>query len=75
MIKKIKIFKIKSFKSYTGSLTPITFKKNFPFFVKRIFFLYGKKIKLEEIMHIKNVRNFLYQSTGMQSLPLKLTKR
>jgi len=45
-IKKIKKIQIKSFKSLTGKLIPISFNKNFPFSVKRVFFLYGKKNKI-----------------------------
>ena len=45
-MKKIRKIKIKSFKSITGKLTPITFNKNFPFRIKRIFFLHGLKNKI-----------------------------
>ncbi|RZO49118.1 MAG: hypothetical protein EVA76_02890 [Candidatus Pelagibacterales bacterium] len=45
-MKKIKKIKIKSFKSTSGKLIPISFNKKFPFPIKRIFFLYGKKKKL-----------------------------
>jgi len=45
-MKKIKKIKIKSFKSVSGKLIPISFNKKFPFPVKRIFFLYGKKQKI-----------------------------
>jgi len=44
-MKKIRKIKIKSFKSITGKLIPITFNKNFPFRIKRIFILYGLKKK------------------------------
>ena len=44
-MKKIRKIKIKSFKSYSGKLIPITFNKKFPFKIKRIFFLYGLKSK------------------------------
>jgi len=45
-MEKIKKIKIKSFKSFSGKLIPITFNKKFPFAVKRIFFLYGIKNKI-----------------------------
>ena len=45
-MKKIKKIKIKSFKSVSGKLIPISFNKKFPFPIKRIFFLYGKKKKI-----------------------------
>ena len=38
-----KIIKLKKFTSNSGSLLPITFNNKFPFKVKRIFFIYGKK--------------------------------
>ena len=44
-MKKIKKIKIKSFKSTSGNLIPISFNKKFPFTIKRIFFLYGVKDK------------------------------
>tara|TARA_Y100000590_G_scaffold446003_1_gene578898 strand:- start:453 stop:866 length:414 start_codon:yes stop_codon:yes gene_type:complete len=45
-IKSIKKIKIKSFKSYSGKLIPISFNKKFPFKIKRIFFLHGIKNKI-----------------------------
>ena len=45
-MKKIKKVKIKSFKSASGKLIPISFNKKFPFSIKRIFFLYGLKKKI-----------------------------
>jgi len=42
-MKPYKIFTIKKFTSMSGELLPITFDKNFPIKVKRIFFIYGKK--------------------------------
>ena len=45
-MKKIRVFKIKSFSSLSGKLIPISFNKKFPIKVKRIFFIYGKKNKV-----------------------------
>ena len=45
-MKKIRKIKIKSFKSVSGKLIPISFNKKFPFSIKRIFFLYGIKNKI-----------------------------
>ena len=45
-MKKIRKIKIKSFKSVTGKLIPISFNKKFPFSTKRIFFLHGSKNKI-----------------------------
>ena len=45
-MKKIKKFKIKTYLAKTGRLIPISFNKQFPMQVKRVFFLYGKKNKI-----------------------------
>jgi dTDP-4-dehydrorhamnose 3,5-epimerase-like enzyme len=45
-MKKIKKIKIKSYNSASGKLVPISFDKKFPFSIKRIFFLHGKKNKI-----------------------------
>ena len=45
-MEKIKKIKIKSFKSFSGKLIPISFDEKFPFSIKRIFFLYGIKNKM-----------------------------
>ena len=45
-MKKIRKINFKSFASYSGKLIPIAFNKRFPFSIKRIFFLYGKKNKM-----------------------------
>ena len=42
-MKTYKIFTLKKFINKSGELLPITFDKNFPIKVKRIFFIYGKK--------------------------------
>ncbi len=42
-MKLYKIFNFKKFKNISGELLPITFDKQFPIKVKRIFFIYGKK--------------------------------
>ena len=39
----MKLQKLKIFKETTGSLIPISLKKNIPFKVKRIFIIHGKK--------------------------------
>ena len=44
-MKNIKKIRLKSFKSFSGRLTPISFNKNFPFKIKRIFFIHGTKNK------------------------------
>ena len=39
----MKLQKLKIYKETTGSLIPISLKKNIPFKVKRIFIIHGKK--------------------------------
>tara|TARA_B100000686_G_C16436150_1_gene784611 strand:+ start:116 stop:529 length:414 start_codon:yes stop_codon:yes gene_type:complete len=46
LLKKIKIFKIKSFSKSSGKLIPLTFNRKLPINTKRIFFIYGKKNKI-----------------------------
>ena len=58
-MEKIKKIKIKSFRSISGKLVPISFNKKFPFKIKRIFFYMQRKIKYVATMPIKNVPNFL----------------
>ena len=45
-MKKIKKFKIKTYSNKTGTLTPLTFDKQFQMKVKRVFFINGKKNKI-----------------------------
>ena len=45
-MKKIKKFKIKSFSKPSGKLLPLSFGRDFPITIKRIFFIYGKKNKI-----------------------------
>ena len=45
-MKNIRKIKIKSYNSVSGKLVPISFDKKFPFSIKRIFFLHGKKNKI-----------------------------
>ena len=42
-IKKIRKFKLKSFKKRSGRLVPVEFEKNFNMKAKRIFYIHGKK--------------------------------
>ena len=45
----------KIYKKKSGTLLPISFKKNIPFATKRLFIINGKKIFIEVIMLITNV--------------------
>ena len=42
-MKKIKIFKLKSYSKKSGKLVPINFNNKFPIKVERIFYIFGKK--------------------------------
>tara|TARA_B110001452_G_scaffold14142_1_gene11611 strand:- start:77 stop:481 length:405 start_codon:yes stop_codon:yes gene_type:complete len=42
-MKKIKIFKLKSYIKKSGKLVPINFNNKFPIKVRRIFYIFGKK--------------------------------
>ena len=42
-MKKIKIFKLKSYIKKSGKLVPIKFNNKFPIKVERIFYIFGKK--------------------------------
>ena len=55
---QISKIKFKSFKKKSGSLIPLSLKKDFPIKVKRIFLIKGKKILQEVITLIKDVHNF-----------------
>ena len=59
-MKKIKIFKLKSYSRISGKLMPINFDKKFPIKVKRIFFINGNKNKIRgEHAHKKCFQFFI----------------
>ena len=70
-MKKIRKIKIKSFKSLTGKLIPISFNKNFPLPVKRIFFLYGKKNKIRGDHAHKKCSQFFILLSGKITLSIR----
>ena len=63
-MKKIKKIKIKSFKSVSGKLIPVSFDKKFPFSIKRIFFLYGIKKKIRGDHAHKKCSQFVFPVLG-----------
>ena len=63
-MKKIRKFRIKSFSKSTGKLIPISFNKQFPIKVKRIFFLYGKKNKIRGDHAHKKCSQFMVCVSG-----------
>ena len=70
-MEKIKKIKIKSFKSFSGKLIPITFNKKFPFAVKRIFFLYGIKNKIRGDHAHKKCSQLFMAVSGKMILNIK----
>ena len=70
-MKKIKKIKIKSFKSLSGELVPISFNKKFPFRVKRIFFLHGSKNKMRGHHAHKKCSQLFMAKSGKMILNLK----
>ena len=70
-MKKIKKLKIKSFYKSTGKLIPLSFNKKFPFKVKRIFFLYGKKNKIRGDHAHKKCSQLFIAISGKMLLKVK----
>ena len=70
-MKKIKKFKIKTYSSETGKLIPISFNKQFPIQVKRIFFLYGKMNKVRGDHAHKKCSQFFFPISGKVILNIK----
>ena len=70
-MKKIKKIKIKSFKSVSGKLIPVSFDKKFPFSIKRIFFLYGIKKKIRGDHAHKKCSQLFKPITGKMILKIK----
>ena len=73
-MKKIRKFRIKSFSKSTGKLIPISFNKQFPIKVKRIFFLYGKKNKTRGEHSHKKSSQFFFPIHGKVILNIKTLK-
>ena len=73
-MKKIRKFKIKSFSKSTGKLIPISFNKQFPLKVRRIFFLYGKKNKTRGEHAHKKCSQFFVLIHGKVILNIKTLK-
>jgi len=73
-MKKIRKFRIKSFSKSTGKLIPISFNKQFPIKVKRIFFLYGKKNKTRGEHAHKKCSQFFIPIHGKVILNIKTPK-
>ena len=73
-MEKIKKIKIKSFRSISGKLVPISFNKKFPFKIKRIFFLYAKKNKIRGDHAHKKCSQLFMTISGKVRLDIKTPK-
>lgn len=60
----MKKFKFKSFKKKSGTLLPFSIRKSFPFLVKRIFIIKGKKKFVRGDHAHKKCSQFLYPIVG-----------
>ena len=68
----MKKFKFKFYKKKSGTLTPFSFKKDFPIIVKRIFIINGKKnfinlffqwwVKFKLVVFLKKEKKRLYST-------------
>ena len=70
-MKNIRKIKIKSYNSVSGKLVPISFDKKFPFSIKRIFFLHGKKNKIRGEHAHKKCSQFFFSIHGKVILNIK----
>ena len=70
-MKKIRKFHIKTRSKSSGKLSVINFNNNFPFKVKRIFFLYGKKNKVRGNHAHKKCSQFFVPLSGKIILYIK----
>lgn len=73
-MKKIKKFKIKSFSKPSGKLLPLSFGRDFPITIKRIFFIYGKKNKIRGNHAHKKCSQFFIPILGKTILYIKTLK-
>jgi len=63
-MKRIKIYKNKTFKKKTGILIPVNFDKKYPIHPKRIFFIYGKRNAIRGDHAHKKCSQFFYCLSG-----------
>ena len=73
-MKKIKKFKIRSYSKASGKLIPISFGRQFPIKVKRVFFLYGRKNKTRGDHAHKKCSQFFFPILGKFILKIKTPK-
>jgi len=74
-MKKIKKYKINSYSKNSGTIITMSFDKNFPIKVKRIFFIYGKKNKIRGNHAHKNCSQFFYPVSGKFQLDIQTSNK
>ena len=70
-MKKVKVFKLKSYIKKSGKLIPINFNRNFPIKIKRIFYIYGKKNHYRGDHAHKKCKQLFIPVSGSISLIMK----
>ena len=70
-MKKIQIFKLKSYTKKSGKLVPINFNREFPIKVKRIFYIFGKKNHYRGDHAHKKCKQLFIPVSGSVSLIMK----
>jgi len=74
-MKKIKIFKLKSYTKKSGKLVPINFNREFPIKVKRIFYIFGKKNHYRGDHAHKKCKQLFIPVSGSISLIMKTNNK
>ena len=74
-MKKIKKYKVQSIFKSSGKIITMSFDKNFPIKVKRIFFLYDKKNKIRGNHAHKKCSQFFLPVVGKFELRVKNIKK
>ena len=74
-MQKEKIIKLKSFKKKGGLLFALDFQKTFPFKIKRIFYIYGRKNLIRGDHAHKKCKQIFIPISGTTELRIKNHKR
>ena len=74
-MKKIKIFKLKSYSKKSGKLVPINFNHEFPIKIKRIFYIFGKKNHYRGDHAHKKCKQLFIPVSGSISLIMKTNNK
>ncbi len=74
-MQKEKIIKLKSFKKKSGLLFALDFQKTFPFKIKRIFYIYGRKNLIRGDHAHKKCKQIFIPISGTIELRIKNHKK